>query len=195
MEQELFARGANYLEESAEETARADRWLNQGYREIINLHAWPFLQASATSAPPVSIPDLRRILNVYVGSSNQPLKYVSIEDLRHEGLDLSTTGTPEYYYIGSGNSVHTYPVTTESITARYIKRVNPLSGTEEPIFDEEYHNLIVDKAMVKVYQDSDNFEAAAALQTSIDTALQSMGEDYMVLSRDMQFIEPTGFDS
>lgn len=191
---EFFARGTDYLDEDAAGNARADRWLNQAYREILNLHAWPFLQASQTSAPPVSIPDLRRILNVYISSTNVSLQRTTVEELRGQDLDLGLTGDPELYYTDSGIAVYTYPVTTLQVTVRYIKRVSPLSGTDTPLFDEQYHDLIVDRAMMKAYKDSDNFEARAALKEEYDAGVLSMAEDYQIDSREVMYLEPSGTD-
>jgi hypothetical protein len=201
LKDELFARGTDYLEEDAQGVARAERWLNQGYREIVNLQAWSFLRTTVTANPGdgfVSIPDLRRVLYVsdatgVSGSGHgTSLRRVSIEDLVEGDFDLSKAATPEVYYT-LGPAVYTYPLGgLPRVT--YLKRVPPMSGVDEPIFDEEYHNLIVDKAMVKAYIDSDNFEAAAALRAEIDAGLAAMGEDYMIDAREVQFMEPTGTD-
>lgn len=199
---ELFARGTNYLEDSAAETARAGRWINQAYREILNLHAWPFLRATATGADGVgfvSIPDLRRIRFVtdVEGTDGlvpgQPLERATEDDLVNQGLDLSTTGSPEVYYTMNG-TVYTYPL-GGTIRVDYIKRVSPMSGTDSPLFLEEYHDLIVDRAMMKAYKDSDNFEAAAALRLEFDAGLSAMAEDYMLDSKEVTFLAPTGDDT
>lgn len=197
---EFFARGTNYLEEDAQGIVRAEAWLNQGYREIINLHAWTFLHATANGAAnagTVSIPDLRRVLYVADSSTgNSPgrqLQYRSLADLVDMGVDLSEPGDPDYYWIDGGNVVKAYPV-GGTLSARYIKRVPPMTGTDSPIFDEEYHNLIVDKAMVKAYIDGDNFEAAAALRAEIDLGLSAMAEDYMIETREPEYLDPTGYD-
>jgi hypothetical protein len=199
LREELFARGTDYLEESAAEVARADRWLNQAYREICNLHVWPFLQTSATGVADtgvVSIPDLRRIRFVVdIGQGGaRPLGRVSRDDLADEGADVTTTGTPEFYYVDAGNQVKSYPL-GGTLQVFYVKRVASLSGTEEPIFDEEYHDLIVDRAMIKAYKDSDNFEAATALREEYKAGILSMAEDYQLDSREVQFLEPSGSDS
>lgn len=198
LKDEFFARGTNYLEEDAESAARAERWLNQGYREILNLHAWPFLQTTATGNAGegyVNIADLRKIRFVQnvADSPAIPLGRVTLEDLAWEGQDLAETGDPQWYYVDAGTSVKGFPL-GGTIKAYYVKRVDPLSGSSSPVFDEEYHNLIVDKAMVKAYVDNDNFEAAAALQEQIDRSLTAMAEDYLLDSREVQFIQVDPYD-
>lgn len=199
---EFFARGFNYLEETAEDVARAERWLNQSYREILNLQAWPFLQATVTGASGAgfaSVPDLRRVrfvTDVSQTSGSQPgrqLVRVSLDDLVAEGEDLTSTGSPDYYYIVSGTQVYAFRL-GGTVRVDYFKRVNAMSGTDTPIFGDDYHNIIVDKAAIKAYRDSDNFEAAAALQQDVDAALSAMAEDYQIESRDLQFIRVNPYD-
>jgi hypothetical protein len=197
---EFYARGTDYLNEDAQGVARAERWLNQAYREIVNLHAWPFLQTVATGAADagfVVVPDLRKILYVTDSSGGQnpgtPLKRVSIEDLQAESANVSQTGTPELYWLDGAETIMAYPV-GGTISVRYVKRVAPMTGTDVPIFDEEYHNLIVDKAMIKAYVDSDNFEAAAALRDEVNLTLSAMAEDYLLASRETQYILVNPYD-
>lgn len=198
LKDELFARGTNYLEEDAASEARAERWLNQAYREILNLHAWPFLQATATGttdAGEVSISDFRKIRVVSDVSPGYDvhLGRASFEELLTDFGDVTEAGTPEWYYLDGDDTVKAFPV-GGTIKVYYIKRVAPMSGTDEPIFDEEYHNLIVDKAMVKAYIDSDNFEAAAALREEANLSLAAMAEDYFLDSRETMFIPANPYD-
>lgn len=200
LKEELYARGTDYLEEDAAGVARAERWLNQAYREILNLHAWPFLQTSVGGGTPMVIQDLRKILYVVDASSGtspgRPLHRISRADLVHDGEDESQIGTPESYYVYVENGLvllTTHPQ-GDNVSVSYIKRVPLLSATDEPVFEEEYHDIIVDKAMVKVYKDSDNFEVIPALKLEINERLAAMAEDYMLDSREVQFLEPSGTD-
>lgn len=194
---EFYARGADYLSEDGAGVTRAERYLNRAYREICGLHPWPFLEAEANGGGGgLSIPDLRRILYVsedtYAGGSpKNPLTFITYEDLIGEGVDVNITGTPLYYYVFQPSLIYTWPLTTKTIQVRYIKRVAPLTGTSEPLFDEEYHGLIIDRAMTYVYVDTDNFDAAALLKLEWEAQVQAMAEDYMVFTRDPGFIDPT----
>lgn len=198
---ELFARGTDYLNEDSAGVARAERWLNEAYREILNLNAWPFLQAITTGtagAGLVSVPDLRRIRFVADasdgGTPGRVLQRATLEDLvENDDADTTTTGTPNYYYVEGGNTVYGYPL-GGTIRVYYFKRVNPMSGTDTPVFSEEYHGLIVDRAMMKVYKDSDNFEASAALKQEYDAGVLAMAEDYLRDSRGVQFISVNPYD-
>jgi hypothetical protein len=203
LKDELYARGADYLEDDAASVARAERWLNQAYREILNLHAWPFLQASATGtadAGEVTVSDLRKIRFVTDTDDGDPgrkLTRVSLDELvadEDESFDLTRTGRPEFYYLDSDDTIKAYPV-GGTIRVYYFKRVAPMSAdADEPIFDEEYHPLIVDRAMIKVYIDSDNFEQAAALREEYNLGLRAMAEDYLLESREVKFIPVDPYD-
>lgn len=189
LKQELFARGTNYLEEDAAGQARAERWLNQAYREILNLHAWPFLQTVATGvtgAGTVSVPDFRKAL--YVTADDRVLASIRLEELADLPADLTRTGVPVYWYL-DGTNIKTWP-SGGTVVVRYVKRVAPMTGTADPVFDEEYHDLIVDGAMLRAYKDSDNFEAYAALRQVYDGALAQMAEDYLLTSRSTSYIDP-----
>jgi hypothetical protein len=197
---EFSARGTDYLEEDAESVARAERWLNQAYREILNFQPWPFLQTSVTGdegAGFVDVPDLRRVRFVVDLSngpaSGRPLQRVAMDDLAAEGEDFSATGTPQHYYVDGGTVVRAHPA-GGTIRVYYIRRAPALSGTDEPLFSDEYHDLIVDRAMIKAYKDSDNFEAAAALRQEFNVGLSAMVEDYQRDSREVHFIPVDPYD-
>lgn len=185
---ELFARGLNYLEESAAEVARAEFWLNTGYREVCNLQNWSFLEATATGPAPLSVPDFRKAEYV-LGSDGLPLTKTTRRDLVRDGWKLTDTGTPIFYYLTQGTIFNVAPVSTSNITVAYFKRIAPMTGTDVPVFDEEYHNVIVDKAMLLGYTDSDNFEARAALEAQINSTLAAMSEDYLLTDPSPSYIE------
>lgn len=195
--QELFDRGANYLDEDASSQARAERWLNQAYQEICNLHAWPFMQTTATGTAgtgTVSVPDLRKVRfvgDISAGTTpGRRLRKILLEDLESslEVEDASTTGTPEFYYIDGGTIIRTYPV-GGTVYVAYTKRAQSMTGTDTPVFAIDYHDLIVDRAMIKVYKDSDNFEAAAALKDEYNAGLAAMAEDYQLDTREGDYVD------
>jgi hypothetical protein len=182
---ELGDRGFDYLDDD-----RLGRFINQAYREICNLHAWPFLETTATGAPGDIVISPRKVLWVR-DATDTPLRYISYTDLAEIGVPFADTGAPEWWYLlstGDSVDVMTYPVTTDNITVRYVKRVAPLTGTESPEFDEEYHPLIVDGASIRAYLDNDNFAAASSMREMLDRGLSTMGEDYLTPSRDVQYI-------
>lgn len=196
LKNELFARGTDYLEEDAAGVARAERWLNQAYREILNLQSWPFLETVATGDPGagfVTIPDLRRIRFVRDISTGNTLARTTMDELAQELVDFTQTGAPDLWYVDGGITVRAYPV-GGTIEVHYVRRVDPLTGTETPLFREEYHDLIVDRAMMKAYKDSDNMEESAALKLEFDAGVASMAEDYQIESNEVTYIPVEPYD-
>lgn len=188
---ELYARGTDYLSEDAAGVTRAERWLNQGYREICAVQPWVFLEATVTGSAAgtgLSIPDLRRIVYIKHVATGMPLRPVQMRELVNDSVDLDYAGDPQFYYFTSDVLIKTVPTNSDSIEVRYIKRVAPMTGTDSPLFDEEYHNLIVDKAMVRAYIDGDNYEAAAALKAEIGETINAMREDYSLTSSEPGYI-------
>lgn len=191
---ELYARGTDYLSEDGAGVTRAERWLNESYREIINLHTWPFMVSTATGTVGsgiVVIPDFRRAL-VVTDSNGNKLDKVRYEEIVGDRRLPTETGTPREYWI-DGTTVHGFPV-GDTITVRYVKRAPVMTGTDQPAFLDEYHDLIIDGAMMRAYNDSDNYEAAAALKQHRDAGLSAMAEDYQVNSRDLSYIQVDPYD-
>jgi hypothetical protein len=189
---ELGARGFDYLDED-----RMALFINEAYRQITNLHVWPFVvnvETGTTGAGVVIVTDLRRIIQVTDVSVTPPavLRKATEEELRADGEDLTLTGSPMYYYrtsYESGTQIEAFPV-GGTIRVKYAQRVPVLSsGNPTPIFDEEYHPLIVDGASINAYIDSDNFTAAGSMRQLLDQKLSAMGEDYQVLSKDLDYID------
>jgi hypothetical protein len=186
---ELYARGTDYFDEDAAGVTRATAFLNQAYRRILNAQPWVFLEDTATGTAPLTIADLRRVKWVRHATTFAPLKREDETELVSEGVDLSYEGVPQFYYLTSPTVIATVPTNGDSIEVKYIKRVDALSdGADEPVFDEEYHNLIVDGAMIKAYIDQDNYEAAQALKGEFAEVLAAMREDYVLVSPEPQYI-------
>lgn len=191
---ELVARGAE------NDATRNGRWLNQAYRAIANAQDWPFTEDEATGstgAGTVEVANVRKVIVVgdVTHSANPPgrnLKRISFaelaEDIKVE--DADHTGNPEFWWLDNSTStITTWPL-GGTIYVRYHKRLDPLSDDNDtPVFDEEYHPLIVDRAMVEVYKNSDEFEAATAALNQFYADLASMAKDYQVYAREHSYIQ------
>lgn len=189
---ELVARGAE------DNDTRNGRRINKAYRRILNAYDWPFTLTTATGssgAGAVTITDLRKVILVGdVSDGTVPgrrLKKISYEELVEDvGVeDISVTGTPEFWwYDAVGTAINTYPV-GGTVYARYYKRVDQMTDPDSPIFDEEYHDLIVDRAMIEVYKDNDEFQKAREEQAEFLTSLGAMASDYQIYSREHGYIQ------
>lgn len=170
---ELLARGFDYL-------ATGDRdahYINIAYLELCGLYLWPFLEESATGTAPLAISDLGTIEAVIDEDLQRELLPVEYRDLLAEYGDLSTSGTPEFYYVANPSGtlqVATFPVSTNTIGVQFYEVPAELTGTDTPVVPARYHDLIVDLAVTKAYRDSDNHGAAEALQAHVDRRVLQM---------------------
>lgn len=200
---ELVARGA------VSDSTRNGRWINVAYRRIGNAYDWPFTEAvatGATGAGSLQLTDFRKAQ--YVGDLAQtsgvtpgfPLARITPAELAEEyGIsNLAAAGTPSFWWLDTSvgpalPNIRTYPL-GGTVYVRYQKRLDELAGSQAPVFDEEYHSLIVDRAMVEVYRDADEQGLAKDLMNQFREDLASMAQDYEVYSRQgsyIQVVDPT----
>lgn len=173
LKKELSDRGFTYLSE-----LRQDRYINWARAELDDLDLWPYREASATGPAPLLIPDLGVIEMVTDETLHQALRPADFRDLVHAYGDLSTAGTPQQFYLGQPNEVPVvavYPTSGHTIGVQYWK-VTPdlVDDTDTPESPARWHRVIVDIATRMAYRDSDNHQAAEALQVQIDRDLNLM---------------------
>lgn len=174
---EFYARGFDYLNDSGAGETRAKLWINQSYQEICGLDDWPFLEATATGASPLTIADLRNILYLTDTTLGQNLGFIDPRTLNEAYPDQSTPGNALYAYITGGTTINTYPGNTDALKVRYIRvPADLVSGTDTPLIPARYRYAIVDFACGRAYMDSDNPQMAQAVRADGDTVVQSMRE-------------------
>lgn len=179
---EFQARGFNHVTPPS----RLDGYLNSSYLvDICEEEDWPFLEASKEGTAPLEISDLRAIeyvTNVTHPGKLDPLLRARITD--DWNPDLTQTGTPSLYYVTEGKKVNVFPVATDKIAVRYWKVPEELTGSAEPLVPTRYHPLIVDGAVARAYEDSDDFELAQAASTRFEARLEKMRESLGMLQHD-----------
>lgn len=191
LQTELYARGFNYLNDAGAGTTRAKRWINEAMHEINDQEDWLFLQTTSTGTAPLTISDLDTVLSVYDSTQQRSLGRESAGDLVDRFGDLTTTGTPLFYYVTS-NTLNVYPAnTTDSLSVRYFKVQTDLSsGSDVPLMPDRYRQAIVEFAAAKAYIDSDNPDMAMVCrqvgQAIVDRMKQSQvdPQQFIVTSGD-----------
>jgi hypothetical protein len=175
--QELSDRGFDYLSAS-----RQNLMLNRALVDFEDAYDWPWLRKTATGAAPLTIADLKHVRKVQDSTGQE---YMGLDE--SADVDLTETGTPGGWWIDdtSGSPVVTaYPVGAVTFTVYYVASSAPLSSdTASPLIPSAYHPLWVDFAVIRAYQDSDNFAAANALRQSAMTDLQQVIERYETRNR------------
>lgn len=179
---EFKARGFDYLV-----TSRCENYINDSYvLDICEQDDWPFLEASTESKAPLEIANLsavRYVIDVTQEVKLVPLKQDRITD--DYGVNLALAGNPVNYYLEAGDTVRVYPTSTsDTILVAYWKTAPRLTGTETPLLPTRYHSLIVDGAVARAYEDSDDYELANASKDRFNMRLQSMRDALTDLQHD-----------
>lgn len=174
LQDEFYARGFDYLDQTAAGQARAKRWLNQAHQELCEIERWPFLKTTASGAAPLTIADLGAVESVRdTAQSSASLEWKDLRGLAGSYGDLTTTGSPRWFYIDE-NVIRTYPV-GGTLTVTYWQVPADMSADADlPVVPTRFHDLIVDMAVLRAYKDADNFVAAGALGQMVDQALDRM---------------------
>lgn len=167
--------------------SRSENYVNDAMiLDICEADDWPFLEKSAEGKAPLEITDLsavRYVIDVTQEVKLVPLKQDRITD--DYGVNLALAGNPMNYYLEAGDTVKVYPTnTSDTIQVAYWKTAPRLTGTETPLIPERFHSLIVDGAVARAYEQSDDFELAVAAKDRFNTRLQSMRDSLMSLQHD-----------
>lgn len=169
---EFQSRGFDYLS-----TTRAENYANDAYLiDICEQEDWPFLDATTSGAAPLTISDLRTLESVIDSTQAVKLKPLDRRHLTDDwNTDLSTPGTPTFYYLTSGSIVNVFPAnTTDTLAVRYWKVPERLTSGDTPLLPSRFHSLIVDAAVARAYEDSDDYELAQNAWANFQNRLQAM---------------------
>lgn len=174
---ELGDRGFSDLSDS-----RRGYYINAARAELDRMHLWPWREASGTGTAPLTVSDLGVIEAVTNETQDYALTRREYRDLVNQYGDISTSGTPSFYYVGwpSGAPVvATYPTSSDTIGVQYWKVTADLADpSDEPDSPDDAHYLIVDLAVRRAYRDVDNHEGADAVQEEIDRQLNDLLVQY-----------------
>lgn len=179
---EFAARGFDYLD-----STRQGYYLNRAYRDIVTTEDWPFMESTATGAAPLVISDLSSVESVIDTTQQIKLEPRDRRNLTDDySTDLSTAGTPAFYYLTQGSVVNLYPTSSDNLAVRYYKVATDLSsGSDVPLVPGSSNQLaIVDGACGYAYADSDNFSASQQAFALRDSIVEQMRETYLNWNRD-----------
>lgn len=162
--EEVVASGAENILKQAGGEARINRWIQQAYREVCDFKPWPFLFAKKEGAAPLTVADLGHVQAVVDVVGRNELEPITINQLLLGDPTQVGVGRPEYWFTEDGETIKVTP-TSAGLVVRVLYRKKPavLEDADEPIFDADYHDLIVTRVRVKVYKATDNLEAAAEM--------------------------------
>lgn len=173
--EEVIAQGAENIFKAPGGEARINRWIQQSYREVCDFKPWPFLFDKAEGAAPLKVDDLGHVVAVVDVAGRNELEPITVNQLLLGDPTQTGTGRPEYWYSEDGETVKIAPLSVGLILrVLYRKTIEELADDDEPIFDVDYHDLIVTRTRVKVYKATDNLEAAAEILKDYERELDKM---------------------
>lgn len=156
--------------------AQRGQFINDAIAEVDGMYPWPYREASAVGASPLSVTDLGEIEAVTDETLNRTLELVPYRNLLDWYQDLTVTGEPWYAYIAwpSGSPVvATFPVTSNTIGVQYWKVGPALSaGSDEPLAPARFHYVYVAVACRMAASDSGGDPARFGAEA--DRGLQGM---------------------
>lgn len=180
---EFAARGFDYLS-----TSRRLIYINDAYLiDVCETENWPFLRASAEGTAPLTISDLRSVEAVVDSTQATKLRPLDQREITDSyDTNLTTTGSPTLYYQTGETTLGVYPSnTSDTLLVTYWKAPAALSGSETPILPARFHSLIVDYAVARAYEDSDDYELAQNARENADGRLAKMRESLLGWNRDL----------
>lgn len=158
----LRASGYDFLTDS-----ECDLILNECYLEICDMEDWPFLEADASGAAPLTVADLRKVQSVVDSTTGCRLGFVTRDELANRSIDLTYAGSPRYYYIDGGDTITTWPV-GGTLAVRYWKTPVAMAAVgDEPVIPGRFRDLIVTCAARQ-----------AAMDQSADSDVQALTVEY-----------------
>lgn len=189
----FLARGFDYMS-----TGEAELLINDAYRiDIVGSEDWPFLESSVEGTAPLEVPNLETVELVVDQTQGTKLVPYDRRNLTDSYPLLQEQGTPRFYYL-QGNELTVYPLnTTDTLLVRYREYASQLTGSDTPIIPARFHSLIIDGAVSRAYEGSDDYELAQSAATVFQSRLQKMREILLERFRDGpdQFVEITDFQA
>lgn len=162
LQEEAAARGFSEMFTDPAQLPRLKRWINESYREILDLNRWPFLEATKEGTAPLTIADLGHVLSVTNKTADSTLRYEDRRQVVENDPTLNDTGVAEVWFRAGETQLAVHPLDTAStLTVRYVKTpAKLLADADEPILPESYQGLIVDGTVIRLLRNRNNYEAA-----------------------------------
>lgn len=177
LQTEVYARGFNYLNDGGAGVTRVKRWINSAMHDIDEAERWPYLMTTTTGAAPLTVADLAGIESIRQGDII--LAPSDRQALQDKFGNLTTTGTPTYYYATSATTIAVYPVSTATLTVNYWKFATDLSANgDTPAMPDRFRESIVERACSIAYRDTDNVQMSAVCLGESERIVQRMRESY-----------------
>lgn len=183
---------ARFLD-TANKIVTATEWadyVNEAYMDVVGAHPdWPFLEARSEV---VSVPagtgtatlpsDAFRVTAVYNATDDYVLEPLDgrSSHFRHFPDPAANLGTPTVYRLRSNVlEVYPWPSVTTTLHVDHFAPPATLGATDEPVFPEQYHRILVEGAIARAYEDQGEPDRAVSYQTRFNRMLRDMLVDLL----------------
>lgn len=178
-------------------------YLNDSYADVVAASPyWPFLQTNGCAAVTVlsgtrsiALPtDVTRVLAVRNNTDDVVMRSYEGRDqhfVDDPAQDL--VGVPRAYRLfGSTIQVFPLPSANTVLAIEYPAPPTELTAnSDEPLFPEQYHRILVEGALSRAYEDDGQMDQAASAKQRYDAMLAGMKVDLLAsrTSRNRQIVD------
>lgn len=179
MQARVFAAGFDYLNDAGAGLATVKEQINAAMHDIDGEYPWPYLEATAAGAAPLTVGDLRSVEWVW-DSTNE--RFLDRQDRAQLGVfsgdNLDEAGTPVFWYRTGVATVSVFPLQSVGLSVRYF-RVEPdlVAGTDTPLAPARFHPAIVDLAVAYLYRRRGDEGPAQDLQVEAQRRVDKMRDE------------------
>jgi hypothetical protein len=173
---EVFERGFDDLRDGGTQEARVKRWVNQAYREVIDVAPWPFLETSIEGTAPLEVSGLGHVKQVAIAASDTSIPFISRAQVARWDPASDDTGAAEKWFLEGEETINTFPLdTTSTLTVRYVMVPPELVASEDrSVVPAQYAEAIVAGAVNRCLRNRNNYEAAAEERQEMDRIVAKM---------------------
>lgn len=172
-------------------TAEWASYLNEAYRDVVIANPyWPFLEQKneafiyTAEAAQVNLPaDVWKVRSVFNVTDELPLVQLDGSTSHIDAYPFADEffDTPTHYRI-YGRTIEIYPRPAVNTTLRidFAGTVAELSlTTDEPVFAEHWHHILIEGALARAYEDDGNYTAADRQWDKFGAMIESMKDDLL----------------
>lgn len=181
--------------QSVRSDEQVEQVVNESYQEVLGLQPWPFLRGESTIAldaeqDTFTLPDTFRTLTAVVltmDSDKYRLRQTTV-DVLDEYED--EPGEPAYYAREDDRTIRVWPAprNAASVEVRGQLQFDLLSGSNEPVFAEQFHPVLAYRAATRMLvEEGDDSGRSESYQLESAGYLGRM-EKYYLASGDIGLI-------
>ncbi len=191
-----YARELTLVETDDISNDKINNIVNQGIREMASRFRWPWLETTTTIAVvsgtrSYALPtDFQYLHSLLRASSRIRLRATSASKALGAYGDDFPTGTASGYYLWGSNLFLTKdPDSNETLNLFYYQAPTVLSNdTDSPAFDSQFHLLLADYTVSKIWEREEDFVKAKASEDRWDDGVEQMARWYQERTNDMPMI-------